>query len=60
MKSLILKYGSYAHGTIKKLGKITYDDLNNINNKKEYALRPKYGDKCWTELLRFRVDEIVV
>ena len=28
-----------------------------INNK-EYAIRPKYGDKCWNELLSFRVDEI--
>ena len=59
IKSLILKYGGYAHGTIGELGKITIDDLNNSNNQKEYALRPKYGDTCWKELLNFRVHDIV-
>ena len=58
MKELILKYGGYAHGTIKEHGKITFEDLNDKNNKKEYAIRSKYCDKCWNELLRFRVDEI--
>jgi hypothetical protein len=33
-------------------------ELSNIANDKEYAIRPKYGDKCWNELLSFRVDEI--
>jgi hypothetical protein len=56
LKSLIFKYGDYAHGTIGELGKITHDDLNDVNNQKEYALRPKYGDKCWNELLAFRVE----
>lgn len=60
IKSLIVKYGSYAHGTTRKLGKITIDNLNDVNNKKEYALRPKYNDKCWIDLLKFRVDEIAV
>ena len=60
IKSLIVKYGGYAHGTIEKLGKITMEDLNYINNQKEYAIRPKYGDECWNELLNFRVDEIIV
>jgi hypothetical protein len=60
IKQLILKYGNYAHGTIKKLGKITIEDLNNINNSKEYALRPKYGDKCWIELLNFRINQIII
>ena len=60
IKMFILKYGSYAHGTVGELGKITEDDLNDMNNKKEYALRPKYGDKCWNELLLYRIDEIVV
>jgi hypothetical protein len=58
IKPLILKYGGYAHGTIGEHGKITMDDLNDINNQKEYAIRPKYGDKCWNELLRFRINEI--
>lgn len=60
IKNLIIKYGSYAHGTTGKLGKITAETLNDINNTKEYALRPKYGDKCWNELLRFRIDEIII
>lgn len=60
VKPLILKYGGYAHGTIGELGEITIEDLNDTNNQKEYALRAKYGDKCWIELLNFRIDEIVV
>ena len=60
IKKLIFKYGNYSHGTIKKLGKITIDDLNELNNKKEYSLRPKYGDNCWIELLRFRINEIMI
>jgi hypothetical protein len=57
IKSLIIKYGCYAHGTIGKLGKITIKDLNDKKNIKEYAIRPKYGDKCWIELLNFRINE---
>ena len=49
-----------AHGTIGKLGEITIEDLNDTTNQKEYALRPKYGDKCWIELLKFRIDEIII
>jgi hypothetical protein len=60
IKPLILLYGGYAHGTIGELGTMTIDDLNDVNNQKEYALRPKYGDKCWVELLNFRIDEIAV
>jgi hypothetical protein len=60
IQSIILKYGGYAHGTTKKLGIITIDDLNDVTNNKEYALRPKYGDKCWCELLKFRIDEISI
>jgi hypothetical protein len=58
MKIIILKYGGYAHGTKQKLGEITIDDLENPTNDKEYAIRPKYGDKCWNELLQFRIQEI--
>lgn len=58
IKPLVVKYGGYAHGTLGELGEITIDDLNVISNPKEYALRPKYGDKCWNELLQFRIQEI--
>jgi hypothetical protein len=58
LKDLIYKYGGYAHGTVQKLGKITEEDLDNQENDKEYAIRPKYGDKCWTDLLNYRVQEI--
>jgi hypothetical protein len=60
IKPLIVKYGGYAHGTIGELGEITIDDLHDIDNPKEYALRPKYGDKCWIELLSYRVNEIAI
>ena len=58
MKKMIFKYGGYAHGTIQKLGAITEEDLENPTNDKEYAIRPKYGDKCWCDLLEFRINEI--
>ena len=60
IKPLIVKYGGYAHGTIGELGEITMDDLNDTDNPKEYALRPKYGGKCWIELLNYRVSEITI
>lgn len=60
IKKLIYDYGSYAHGTINKLGKINYNDLSNLSNNKEYAIRTKYGDKCWKHLLRFRIDEFSI
>ena len=60
IKPLIVKYGGYAHGTIGELGEITIEDLNDTNNQKEYALRPKYSDKCWNELLNFRINEIII
>jgi hypothetical protein len=58
VKRLILAFGGYAHGTVQKLGQITAIELDNSTNDKEYSIRPKYGDKCWNELLTFRVDEI--
>jgi hypothetical protein len=58
IKMIILKYGGYAHGTKQKLGEITKEDLENPINDKEYAIRPKYGNKCWNELLQFRIYEI--
>jgi hypothetical protein len=55
LKALILKYGGYAHGTVQKLGRITKKCLENPENDKEYAIRPTYNDKCWQELIPFRV-----
>lgn len=60
IKKMLLKYGDYAHGTIREHGKITMDNLNNTENKLEYAIRTKYGDACWSELLQFRVNEITI
>ena len=57
MLQLILKYGGYAHGTNKKNGPITLEDLKNEKNMKEYAIRPTFGNKCWIDILQFRVDE---
>lgn len=39
---LIVKYGKYVHGTIKRNGKITRENI--INNAFEYALRPSLND----------------
>lgn len=61
---LIIKYGGYAHGTIRKNGKIT---LENINKNKikgyEYALRPNINASkntkkqiLWKELEQFQVE----
>jgi len=58
IKNMIEKYGGYAHGTVKKLGQIKKEDLNDPNNNKEYALRTKYGDKCWNALLEYRIKDI--
>jgi hypothetical protein len=51
IKHLILKYGGLAHGTTSKKGLITQESIDAVNNETEYALRPKYGDACWTELV---------
>lgn len=29
-------------------------------NNNEYAIRPIYNDKCWNELLKFRIHEYAV
>lgn len=60
IKPIILKHGGYAHGTVQKLGPITQEDLENELNDKEYAIRPKYGDKCWRDLMAFRIDESAI
>ena len=60
IRPLLLQFGGYAHGTIAKLGPITMEELQNTSNDKEYAIRPKYNDKCWKALLPFRIHEIAV
>jgi hypothetical protein len=60
IKHIIYRYGGYAHGTKKRLGLITEADLENETNDKEYVIRPKYGDKCWLDLLNYRIDEISI
>ena len=57
MLNLIAKYGGYAHGTNKEHGIITLDNLKDEKNKKEYALRPLYGDKCWDNIIKYRVND---
>ena len=48
MKELIGNFGGYAHGTVKKHGKITEDSLEEVENDKEYAL-PSFGSiKLWS------------
>jgi hypothetical protein len=51
IETLICKYGSYAHGTVKSNGPITRESL--ACTKLEYALRPSFGDSCWKELEQF-------
>jgi hypothetical protein len=60
MPSLIANYGGYAHGTNKEHGAITLADLKDEKNKKEYALRPSYGDTCWLDIMKFRVNEMAL
>jgi len=57
MKNIVVSFGGYAHGTIKKNGIITLDNINDDNNIKEYALRPIINDECWKKLLLFRICE---
>ena len=56
MLHLLVEYGSYSHGTTIENGDITYETVTSRFNKKEYSLRPKYGDRLWNALLRFRVN----
>lgn len=54
MKQLIVRHGTYAHGTLCEHGKIT---LETLQTKKEYALRPTIHNACWNALLPFRIME---
>lgn len=54
MNKLIVKYGSYAHGSKLILGPITIQSV--VENKHEYALRcnpNKKTSKLWNELLKY-------
>lgn len=55
LKKIIYEFGHYSHGTYSKYGKITYEDLEDINNSKEYSLRPIVGGRCWKKLESFRI-----
>jgi len=60
LKKIIYEFGHYSHGTTSKNGKITYKDLEDVNNCKEYSLRPAIGSKCWEKLESFRIKNVVV
>lgn len=53
MCDLIVKYGTYAHGTIKKQGHITNESIQTTEHI-EYALRPVYGSQLWSKLLEYK------
>ena len=60
VKDLILKYPSYAHGTISKNGAITRENLIH-----EYALRPnptkhnRYKDKkIWNDMMKYSYESL--
>ena len=57
---LVIKYGCYAHGSKKVLGKITKDNYKGRNC--EYALRcnpnkkSKKNQTIWNELLKYEIE----
>ena len=57
MQEILATFGAYAHGTIRQLGPITVESLNDKTTIKEYALRPTIDDACWKALLPFIVPE---
>jgi hypothetical protein len=57
IKKIVVSYGGYAHGTIKKHGLITIESLNDENNIKEYAIRPTINSECWKALMLHRIME---
>jgi hypothetical protein len=57
--TLIVEYGSYAHGTTSKLGLIT--DKNIFGRNLEYCLRPNplknnIAKKLWNEFLKYEIE----
>jgi len=57
IKTIVVSFGGYAHGTIKEHGKITIESLNDEKSNKEYALRPTINDACWKAFMPFKVPE---
>lgn len=57
MKNIILQYGHYAHRTCRELGIISKTNIARDIEKKEYSIRPTFGDACWKLLLPFRINE---
>lgn len=55
MVDIIKQYGDYAHGTKEKQD-LVEESLKN-NNNYEYAIRPKYNDNVWNELMKYRITE---
>jgi hypothetical protein len=62
MYELVVQYGGYTHGTIKKNGDITKKSVTNKNNTHEYSLTPNPGsppntksNKLWREFLKYVV-----
>lgn len=58
---LLEKYGSYAHGTIKKMGVISSQSINE-NTNYEYSLRPNPITKdkkkqLWNEMMKYNKSE---
>ena len=56
MIDIIISNGSYAHGTKRELGSITRETISEYKNR-EYAIRPSFNDKCWLNLMKFRIKE---
>ena len=60
MYDLVIKYGGYAHGSCKKLGNITSDNLRGRNC--EYALRCNpnvvsgVNQEIWNQLLQYETE----
>lgn len=57
IKKFVVSFGGYAHGTIKKHGKITIESFNDEKSTKEYALRTTINDACWKALMPFQIPE---
>jgi hypothetical protein len=57
MTQLIATYGGYAHGTKKEFGNVTLESVTESDNKKEYAIRPIFGSKCWQDFMKYKIDE---
>lgn len=55
LNKLILDHGRLAHGRKQELGKITQRSIR--SGTTEFALRPRMNDRCWNELIKFRITE---